>query len=666
VPKHTTLAVPPTPVRQEPAFFSRLFSGLRGGAQTDWARRNRMRGRVHFHHNLLNLFPPETYTATHPEFFPVQNGQRFLPPTNDTHAWQPCFTAPGIVEEAVANITRYFEQNPDAASYSLGANDSSGYCSCDACLARIPGDRNFLNRMDYSDLYYDWTNRVIAGVGETYPDKWFGCLAYSEVAAPPRNVDVHPRLIPFMTYDRMKWIDPEIRATGEELTRAWHEKSPVLGWYDYIYGSPYCLPRVWFHHMADYYRFGHANGVRALYAEAYPNWGEGPKLYVSLKLQWDPSRDVDELLDEWFVRCVGAEAAPYLAKYYAHWEDFWTRRILDSAWFSKGGQYLSFHTIRYLHDIDLDEIRESRTLLETALAKAQTDKQKARAALLLRAFEYYEATAYACKAAVPPGGGPMESEEAGLAFLDGVEEGLAYAVKRRRLALDEFPTDPVLVHPIPMTQSSDLQKDALAGGLWAVYDVAAAADGPLRQRLRTLAREAESPGLQAEAAALLALAEGGLEPLTTNPGFEAGDGPAADGWSWWVKWGVGSMRRTDATARSGAYSCLCDGMKRGGPHQTRDITPGTYALTCFVYAPDGQASDGTVQLSLTLRDADGKDLPSASTKIVPRAGRWTGLAVVSRVPEGAAAAVRPIVIVDGFEPGQKVYVDDVELYRLDE
>jgi len=389
VPRNTTITVPAEPVRQEPAFFSRLFSGLRGKAQDDWARRNRMRGRVSFHHNLLHLFPPETYTKTRPEFFPIQKGERFLPSTNSTHHWQPCFTAPGIIDEAVANITRYFDENPEATSYSLGTNDSSGYCECENCLARISGEKNFLGRVDYSDLFYDWANHVIEGVLQKHPDKWFGCLAYSEVAGPPANVEVHPRLIPYMTYDRMKWMNPEIRKTGEELTKAWHEKSSVLGWYDYIYGSPYCLPRVWFHHMADYYRFGHANGVRALYAEAYPNWGEGPKLYVSLKLQWDPARDVDALLDEWFTRCVGKEAAPYLAQYYAHWEDFWTRRILDSKWFTETGQYLSFYSPYYLTDVSLDEIDESRQLLEATLAKAGTQKQQARAQLLFDAFEYY-------------------------------------------------------------------------------------------------------------------------------------------------------------------------------------------------------------------------------------------------------------------------------------
>jgi hypothetical protein len=332
VPPHATLGVPAVEVRDEPAFFSRQMSGLRGRDQLAWAGRNRMHGRIKFHHNLIKLFPPETYTKTHPEFFPIHNGQRFLPETNKMQYWQPCYTAPGLVDEAVKNINAYFDAHPDAPSYSLGANDCGGYCQCDACMARIPGTDNFLGNVDYSDLYYDWANKVIERVLKEHPDKYFGCLAYSNVASPPRAVSVHPRMIPYMTYDRMKWLVPEIEKEGHEMTREWAAASPTLAWYDYIYGGQYCVPRVWFHKMGDYYRFGFANNVRCSYAEAYPSedWREGPKLYVSLKLLWDPSRDVDELLDEWYRCAVGPGAAPALAAYYRFWEEFWAGPGLET------------------------------------------------------------------------------------------------------------------------------------------------------------------------------------------------------------------------------------------------------------------------------------------------------------------------------------------------
>ncbi|NOY80116.1 MAG: DUF4838 domain-containing protein [Kiritimatiellaeota bacterium] len=671
VPARKTLAIEPKPVREQPAFISRLFSGLRGKAQADWARRNRMHGRISFHHNLLHLLPPETYTKTHPEFFPFrkQDGKRYLPPTNSSHGWQPCFTAPGIVEAVAANIGRYFADHPDAVSCSLGVNDSSGYCQCDTCLARLSGGKNFLGRIDYSDLYYDWCNRVIREVAKKNPDKLFGCLAYSEVAAPPAHVAVSRRLVPYMTYDRMKWVDPELRRTGEELTRAWHKKSPMLGWYDYIYGTPYVLPRVWFHHMADYYRFGYANGVRALYAEAYPNWGEGPKLYVSLKLQWAPERDVDALLDEWYRRCVGEEAAPYLARYYAHWEDFWTRRVLKSAWFTRGGQYLRFNDPGYLRDVSLDEIRQSRRLLETVVAKARTPKQKARAELLFKAYRYYEATAYAFKSSLAPDGAEMTAARA-LHVLDTVADAQRYAEVRRRLALEEFPKDPVLLHPLPMDRYPLIRGDSWGGtSVWSVYDLVARRDPAVLDKVRALAVAKTYPSLSLQARTMLELAEGKLKPLTGNPSFEEGTGPAAASWSWWVKWGVGRMLRSDAVAHTGRYSVLCDGMKRGGPVQSLPIRPGRYALTCFVFLPSGQDSTGTAELSLTPRDAKGRNLPAFSTRIRPAPGRWTAMAVVADLPATLTgkriATVLPILIVNGFKPGEKLYFDDLVLARLD-
>ncbi|MFQ5808954.1 MAG: DUF4838 domain-containing protein, partial [Armatimonadota bacterium] len=660
--------VPTEPVRDEPAFFSRLFSGLRGSAWTTWARRNRMHGRVSFHHNLLRLFPPETYTKTHPEFFPIQKGKRFLPPTNDTHRWQPCFTAQGVVDEAIKNIVKYFDENPDIQSYSLGVNDSSGHCECDNCRARDPGEKNFIGRDHLSDRYFEWANAVVEGVLKRHPDKVFGCLAYSEIAQPPDRVKVHERIIPYMTYDRMKWIHPDIRAPGEEITRAWHAASPTVGWYDYIYGAAYCVPRVWFHHMADYYRFGRANGVRAAYAEAYPNVGEGPKLYVSLKLQWDPHRDVDELLDEWYERCVGPAAAPDLRAYYAHWEDFWTRRILDSAWFTEGGQYLHFHDPSYLADVAPDEAVRSRRLLESVVEKTKTDKQRARAELLLRAFEYYEASILAYPR--DPGGQPLDSEQAALQVIADAVVALEMNAKRRRLQLEEFASHPVLVHGTTMERRPSLAGQGWgAGRLWQAYDWASRSE-TVRARLTEIARTAEDRTVRDHVRTMLAVADGTGANLVPNSSFEDGDAAAPEHWSFWVKYGIGSMKKTTELAHTGRLSILCDGMSRGGPHQTLPFEPGRYAAVCFVYAPPGQDSVGTATLSITPRDAAHTNLPATNTMVRPISGRWQAVATAGEIParlDGKdVAELMIIVTVDGFEPDEKIYIDDVTLFRLDQ
>jgi len=463
VPEVTTIDIPKTEVYGDPAFFSRQFSSPElWGGQLDnsiaiWAHRNRMHGTVQFHHNLYRLFPPEKYTQTHPEFFPLRkhipfkkgrrfflkglpwiSGERYLPASNAVKSrWQPCFSAPGIVDEAVNTICEFFKANPQVSSYSLGVNDSGGHCECNQCLEKITGEKNYFGSLDRSDLYYGWANAVAAEVLEKYPDKWFGCLAYSQVAQPPANTKLHPRIIPFVTYDRMKWVDAGQEATGKKISELWAQKAENIGWYEYLYGTPYMLPRVYFHQMAENFRYAHENGVRAMYAEAYPNWGEGPKYYITLKLWWNPYLDVDVLLDEWYTLAVGKRSAVHLSKYYQLWEDFWTRRVPTGEWFSRGGQYLRFTKPGYLDLVTFEDIETSRKLLEAAVRDATTDNQRQRAQLILRAFEYYEASALSYLGLVKGMTQPGRS----------IEYYRQMNQKRYDL-VKEFQDDPFLSHPL--------------------------------------------------------------------------------------------------------------------------------------------------------------------------------------------------------------------------
>jgi len=672
VPQHDTIVVPSGTVRSEPAFFSRQFSGLRGKAMQTWGRRNRLHGRVAFHHNLWRIIPPEEYGKSHPHFYPVHAGKRFVPPPGEHAHWQPCFTAKGLIEEAAKNICAYFRAHPEATSFSLGVNDSSGHCECPACTALDPKEPNFLGRRNVSDRYFAWSNAVVERVLKEYPDKRFGCLAYSEVAQAPGRVKVHPRIVPFMTYDRMKWVVPEIREAGQKATRDWRRASPTVGWYDYIYGTPYCLPRVYFHHQADYVRWGHEAGVRAWYSEAYPNWGEGPKLFLLLRLLWAPTRDVDAVLADWYRRAVGPEAAPLLARYYAHWEDFWTKRAPKADWWSDRGQYLPFNRPDYLEAIDESEIAESRRLLEAVVAKAKTPDQKGRAGLLLRAFEYYEASAVAYLARKRTPSAPA-SEGAASAALEQAVRATAMAEKRRRLALDVFPKDPVLAHPIPI----DGRHGRLLGGegwaagsLWSLFGwVREHPGGRVRARLAALARESDSTLVRDHAGLMLRVADGRGEVVSKNPSFEAGADPNADHWERWVKYGTGSLARSAEAARTGARGMRCTGMRRGGPNQTVAVTPGRYAAVAFVRCPEPLADGATVTLSVIPRDADDRNLGDGlRTSLRPAPGRWTAMAVAGNIPakvgDRTVARAMLILTVDGLGAGGVLDVDDVCLYRL--
>jgi hypothetical protein len=674
VPPATAIAVPEGRVAGQPAFYSRAASGFVTVEAGIWARRQRQHGQVSFHHNLWSLFAPAKYTVTHPEFFPMKDGKtRYLPGADEVCGWEPCFTAPGLADEAIRSICQYFKDHPADTSYSLGTNDDSGFCRCPACLARTDtGRKNFLGLTDFSNLYYDWCNRVVEGVLRQYPDKWFGTLAYSEVAAAPTKVRLNSRLIPFLTHDRMSWIRPDIERAGHQTTESWEQAGDRIGWYDYLYGAPYCLPRVYLHQWQQTLQYGRRHRAQAQYAELYPNWGEGPKAYAIMKLWWNPDLDLDGLLKDWYERCVGPSAAPELARYYDLWERFWTLRMRDSRWLS-GGTYLRYETPSYLAEVQPDDLAESQRLLQAALAKSETPAQRARATVLLRAFEYYQASAVAYLAHVETPAMPT-TEAIALQTLAHHAEALALADRRRVLALEVFPSDPLLAHPIPITDPhSDLRGQTWAtGGLWAIADWVANKEGAVRRQVERLA--VSPTGLVARQAGwLLQVADGGVKPLTSNSSFEDGQGASAPPWNWWISRGDGAeggtMLRTLERARSGRASVLCDHVARGGPCC---IVPfagaGRYLARAWVYLPEDQPfTQGTLELMLTARDSERRPLRVLSTKTRVQPGQWRLVVVQHDLTETISnETVSTLLLVptlEGFERS-RLYLDDVTLFRL--
>lgn len=664
VPTMDTIQVLRNDLRDEPAFFSRKFFGLCLPEQRLWARRNRLHSRIEFHHNLFKLFPYSD-EKNHPEFFPVIDGKRYFPAREDYISnWQPCFTAPGIVDTAIKRIVQYFDEHPEAVSFSLGVNDGRGHCQCKHCCALDANRKNMIGRDHLSDRYITWANAVVEGVLKHHPDKWFGFLAYSEIFEPPDVVKLHPRLIPYMTYDRMQWIDADIRSQSENLTKKWAQLTSTVGWSDYIYGAAYLVPRVYPHLMADYYRFGYNHGVRVQAAEAYPNFGEGPKLYTSLKLQWDPFLNVDDLLDEWYTLSVGTKATPYIRSYYDHWEDFWTRRITKSDWWNMGRQYLPFSSPRYLNSVSEDEIKQSRNLLETALSEAGTEDQKARAKLLLKAFEYYEASAIAYPK-IPTLG--LSDEADAKSYIDRIIQRADMAKKRHRLSKEEFNRHPFLHHCTSIDRHRRISSfDWVASDkelLWPLLDWVSR--GESRKKRSKIAHHIKSQGSDCPKA-ILNISNQDITPFNSNASFEDGQGPIASDFKFWLQDGVGALTRSPAAARTGGFGLIADGVQYGGPYQNIDLKIGHYCLVASLYIP-GSNKNGYVELALRMLDGKNSNLPHFSKRsIQPISGHWVTTAAcidATELPKNAKR-LRMGVWARNFQKDEMLYIDNIRLFYL--
>src|SRR5690606_26695702 len=132
----------------------------------------------------------------------------------------PCFSEPGTIQAAIDGIIAFFDQNPEADSFSLGVNDGRGYCETEPGHPFYPSKINSVGLPDMSDIYYNWVNKVVGGVQEVYPDKLFAMLAYDNVMDPP-SFQLNPSVIPYVTQDRMVWNDPQVESLAKQKLEEW-------------------------------------------------------------------------------------------------------------------------------------------------------------------------------------------------------------------------------------------------------------------------------------------------------------------------------------------------------------------------------------------------------------------------------------------------------------
>lgn len=363
-----------------PAFRHRELSPLdasRNNVWGNWARANGLNSRIEFHHAFNELMNTPEFIDKNPGFFPVVKGKRYLPNNKADYNWQPDFQAKGFPDTIASMLMGKLQKDKKIHSFSLSMNDSGNFDE-----TREKGKKkelNFLKKEDYSDEFYSWANQVAEKVNATHPDVKFGVLAYSNLIEPP-SIKVNRNIIPFITYDRMRWMNTELKKTDQDLSTEWAAKVPEIAWYDYVYGSYYLVPRLYSETMQEYLKWGRDNKVKYYYAESYPNIGEGPKLWILSKLLRNPDCNIDSLNRAWCRNVFGSKAAKYMVKYFENWETFW-KNMEDEAWLVNTSQYLPFTDLAYLRRLDETFLNANQDLVNKALKKSKTAFHKRNAGI---------------------------------------------------------------------------------------------------------------------------------------------------------------------------------------------------------------------------------------------------------------------------------------------
>lgn len=677
VPRRRDLVVPLRAERHQPASRSRMImslmspEGLAGRAGFEWGRRNRLYGAIEFMHAMWRILPPAKYVRSHPAWYPPR-----MDP-DATFGWQPCFSDPGTAAAAVDEIDAYCDRHPDATSVSLAVNDYSGFHPRDLA----GGDRNSAGYPSASAAYFGWVNQVAERVHDRHPHLTFGVLAYHDVIDPP-PFDLHPSVVPFITGDRIAWSDPEIGDHGRRLTAAWSLRASELGWWEYLHGASYLVPKVSFDQFANNCRFAADHHVVHHFAETWPDWGGGPQLWMTTRLLWDPDNEPAELLDEWCRRVAGRSGAADLVAYYRGWERFWRDRALASTWFEAWrnlpvrSDYLRFDDPRYLDSVDDRAIREAGRRISGAWSHVRTPPQRRRMSQIRGRWRYYAATrAYylrTVRSAPPP---VPASEDQALELLATMIE--RFRAGRRILALlrDLTPNEALerSAHLPTVPDRVGLGATFGPGAVSALLSWCRGAREPTRclARLTAVAEHAEQP--LGDYAALIHKIAVAAPNLFVNPAF-------AEGSSGWEITTPTHGRFVTDTVRSRAGSCSlrADGVSDGSIGQTLSLRPGRYGFLVHFWCPDDTAR-ATLRLTARHRDHEGDVVRidrSAGRQVQRTAGAWDTAEWVFSVPNSSDrpiaathASVEFTTVIEGnslpsMGPDDQLILDEVSLHRL--
>jgi len=396
-------------LRSDPFVRSGMISGLADvPGDGGWWRRNaavRRRGGTH-QHNMFTLFDPARYAATYPEIYPFLDGRRHIPADHLDQAWQPCLSADRLVEVAEDSAVRYFRRQPSAAYVACSVQDGHAVCQCEVCsgvyakhqtggLSRAQAETH-----GFSELYYAFIRRLALRLQEQAPGKQLVALVYGPARIPPQE-KMPPNVVLFTNFhiaeldaDRILETDP---ATGLSPLDYVLRRCNSFGNHDWYQGNGFLIPRIYSGYWSRFLRhLAERVETAYMYAEAYPNWGlDGPKLYILMRLWWDPRQDVGLLLRQFCHDMFGPAAEP-MREYFTALEQLWV--TLDNV---KGPERKLFVWSRQFtaDDDDLAVVRRCRELLRQAADRAATDPQKQRIALFAKTFDVpatlYEFTAAA-------------------------------------------------------------------------------------------------------------------------------------------------------------------------------------------------------------------------------------------------------------------------------
>lgn len=404
---------PPTPpsvsgpagtLRQEKAhWMSRHPSSLEGtSGGPSWGAWNGLRERFQYNHTLHRIVVPDDFNS-HPEWFAKdRSGQPMRPPFAQPHGYNdhPDLSQEGVRQRVVEQTLEALEQTWDnhrtgrqnRASYPP-VRLTSGIISVSLSLGDSFVFGNFpeeypWNPDGYDRRWPDWSNHVFAytnALADEISRRWsaepgrpalyLGALSYlvwENVPAFP----VHPRIVPYLTFDRSQWYDPQARADDLARVEAWSRAGTDLtGTWDYLFGHGFLIPRSLVTIVSDSIPALHAIGVDAYFSQVGAIWPyDGHTNWLTARLLWNSHADAAALMDLYFQEYFGPAATP-MRQFFDQAEQAWMRADGRGWWL----RYWKDPWQAYLWEPS--QVETLQALLDQAVMAAAVEEQASPTAL---------------------------------------------------------------------------------------------------------------------------------------------------------------------------------------------------------------------------------------------------------------------------------------------
>ncbi len=272
----------------------------------------------------------ERYHEKHPEIFALQpDGTRNGHPSPRNAKL--CQSNPKVWELWLEGVKEQLEKDPTRTVFNGSPNDgwSSGHCTCDQCRAwdHPEGEPRLFHWHHYreerpaiSDRHVTFANHLAGLLKKTYPDKEYFVMMLAYGHSRPAPVKARPAENVIMVsvanfYGRTGLVDRGSTwgTTHRDQFAAWGKLAHHLMWRPNT-GSPagwqQGLPDVSIHQTIKDIKFMHANHGRGIYIDAvWEHWAtQGPQFYVMTQLLWDPEKDGQAILDDYYKRAFGPAA----------------------------------------------------------------------------------------------------------------------------------------------------------------------------------------------------------------------------------------------------------------------------------------------------------------------------------------------------------------------